>query len=130
MFWQVFLNLIHKNLTGVMHYHCLQTSYIYMLLLCSQMPLTQAVDYYEKIQNASSEMAKVQPIPLECEKKAFSVLGCAHVFCSSDEKALLFKTSRGDCEEIPKWYVGYYGVTKTCCTGAFQSRRKCNSTEV
>lgn len=90
-----------------------------MLLLRSQMPLTQAVDYYEKIQNVSSEMARVKPIPLECEKKALNVLGCAHVFCSSDEKALLFKSSRSDCEEIPKWYVGYYGVTKACCTGAF-----------
>lgn len=69
------------------------------------MPLTQARDYYGKIQNASRELAAVQPVPLECQKKAFNVFGCSHAFCSSDETALLFKTSRSDCEEIGKWYV-------------------------
>jgi hypothetical protein len=69
-------------------------------------PSRQANDYYGKILNVSREMAKDKKhIPQECYQKAFNIFGCSYVFCSSDGKALLMKTSREDCEEIGTWYV-------------------------
>ena len=70
------------------------------------MPLSQVKYYYGKVKNVSEQLATVQPpMPSECKKKALNVLGCSYVFCSSDKTALLFKTSRSDCEGIGKWYV-------------------------